>query len=89
MSDELKRYRAQIDCLDDELLRLINQRAELAQRIGHAKGGETVLRPEREAQILQRLLSANHGPLSAAAVREVFTEIISHCRALEAPLRVA
>ena len=89
MSDELKRYRAQIDHLDDELLRMVNQRAELAQRIGHTKGGDVVLRPEREAQILQRLLLANHGPLSAAAVREVFTEIISHCRALEAPLRVA
>ncbi len=89
MSDELKRYRAQIDRLDDELLRLINQRAELAQLIGRAKNGEVVLRPEREAQILQRLLQANCGPLSDAGVRQVFTEIISHCRALEAPLRVA
>jgi len=89
MSDELKRYRAQIDQLDDELLRLINQRAALAQQIGHAKGGEVVLRPEREAQILQRLLQANRGPLSNAGVRQIFTEIISHCRALEAPLRVA
>lgn len=89
MSDELKRYRAQIDRLDDELLRLLNQRAELAQLIGHAKGGEVVLRPEREAQILQRLLQANGGPLSDAGVRQIFTEIISFCRALEAPLRVA
>ncbi|MDP2762656.1 MAG: prephenate dehydratase [Sideroxyarcus sp.] len=89
MSDELKRYRAQIDQLDDELLRLINQRAALAQQIGHAKGGEAVLRPEREAQILQRLLQANRGPLSDVAVRQILTEIISHCRALEAPLRVA
>ncbi|MFA5371461.1 MAG: prephenate dehydratase [Sideroxydans sp.] len=89
MSDELKRYRTQIDQLDDELLRLINQRAALAQLIGHAKNGEVVLRPEREAQILQRLLQTNQGPLSDAGIRQIFTEVISHCRALEAPLRVA
>lgn len=89
MSDELKRFRADIDRLDDELLRMVNQRATLAQQIGRLKEDGAVLRPEREAQILQRLLQANRGPLSDAAVRQVFTEIISHCRALEAPLRVA
>ncbi|GAB1234654.1 prephenate dehydratase [Ferrigenium sp. UT5] len=89
MSDELQRYRAQIDRLDDEMLRLVNQRAALAQQIGRLKEDGAVLRPEREAQILQRLLQANRGPLSGAGIRQVFTEIISNCRALEAPLRVA
>ena len=50
MSDELKKFRAQIDSIDDELLKLFNQRAKLAQQIGHAKNGSAVLRPEREAQ---------------------------------------
>lgn len=89
MSEELKRLRARIDQLDDEMLQIINQRAALAQQIGHSKGSEAILRPEREAQILQRLAQANKGPLSAAAIRQVFTEVISQCRALEAPLRVA
>ena len=89
MSDELKKFRTKIDSLDDELLKLINQRANLAQEIGHAKKGGVVLRPEREAQVLQRLAAANAGPLSAQSVTALFTEIMSHCRALEEPLSVA
>jgi chorismate mutase/prephenate dehydratase len=89
MSDELKKFRAQIDLIDDELLKLFSQRAALAQQIGHVKGNSAVLRPEREAQVLQRLAQANVGPLSKQGVTQLFTEIMSQCRALEAPLRVA
>lgn len=89
MSDELKKFREQIDHIDDQLLKLFNQRAGLAQQIGHAKGNGAVLRPEREAQVLQRMAQTNGGPLSEQAVSALFTEIMSQCRALEAPLRVA
>ncbi len=89
MADQLRQFREQIDRIDDELLRLFSERARLAQRIGHAKGEGAVLRPEREAQVLQRLMQANKGPLSAEAVKQLFTEVISQCRALEAPLHVA
>jgi chorismate mutase/prephenate dehydratase len=89
MSDELKKFRAQIDRIDDELLRLFNERASLAQQIGHAKGNGAVLRPEREAQVLSRLAQANTGPLPKQGVTQLFTEVMSQCRALEAPLRVA
>lgn len=89
MSSELKKFREQIDLIDDELLKLFNRRAALAQQIGHAKGGGAVLRPEREAQVLQRMAQANNGPLPNQGVMQLFTEIMSQCRALEAPLRVA
>ena len=89
MSDELKKFREQIDRLDDELLKIVNQRAALAQQIGHLKEDGVVLRPEREAQVLQRLQGNNKGPLSNAAVAQLFTEVMSQCRALEAPLTVA
>jgi chorismate mutase/prephenate dehydratase len=89
MSEKLKQLREQIDRLDDELLKLINQRAALAQQIGHLKEDGTVLRPEREAQVLRRLQESNTGPLSNQAVAQLFTEIISQCRALEAPLAIA
>ncbi len=89
MSEQLKQCREQIDRLDDELLRLVNQRAQLAQQIGHLKQGGVVLRPEREAQVLRRLQSANKGPLSNEAIAALFTEVMSQCRALEAPMSAA
>jgi chorismate mutase/prephenate dehydratase len=89
MSDSLQQYRIHIDRIDDELLKLFNQRAEWAQRIGHLKGESIVLRPEREAQVLQRMVSSNTGPLPVASIAALFTEVMSHCRALEAPLKVA
>jgi chorismate mutase/prephenate dehydratase len=89
MSEKLRQLREQIDRLDDELLKLANQRAALAQQIGHLKEDGVVLRPEREAQVLSRLQKNNKGPLSKAAVAQLFTEVMSQCRALEAPLCVA
>ena len=89
MTDKLKQFRVQIDLIDDELLKLVNQRAALAQQIGHLKNSGTVLRPEREAQVLRRMQAANHGPLSNEAIAQLYTEIMSQCRALEAPLSVA
>ncbi len=89
MSEKLIQLREQIDQLDDELLMLVNRRAALAQQVGHLKEDGVVLRPEREAQVLQRLQDQNSGPLSNTAVARLFTEIISQCRALEAPLTIA
>ncbi|HEX5339125.1 MAG TPA: prephenate dehydratase [Gallionella sp.] len=89
MSEKLKHCREQIDHLDDEILKLVNQRAALAQQIGHLKENSVVLRPEREAQVLRRLQVQNSGPLSNQAVAQLFTEVMSQCRALEAPLTVA
>ena len=70
-------------------MKLVNQRAALAQQIGHLKNNDTVLRPEREAQILRRIQDNNSGPLSNESVAQLYIEIMSQCRALEAPLSVA
>ena len=88
MAEPLKQLRSRIDALDDRLVRLLSQRARLAQRIGRLKSGG-VYRPEREAQVLRRIIRANRGPLAAASLARVFTEIISACRALEDSMTVA
>ncbi|HTP97441.1 MAG TPA: prephenate dehydratase [Burkholderiales bacterium] len=88
MADELAKIRAQIDALDDRILKLVNRRASLAQRVGRVKNGPAY-RPEREAQVLRRMRGANPGPLPAEAVGRLFGEIMSACRALEEPLSVA
>ncbi len=88
MIENLKQLRDKIDAIDDELLKLINSRAQLAQEVGKQKSG-VAYRPERESQIFARLQQHNHGPLSQTQIRQLFTELISACRALEDPFTVA
>jgi chorismate mutase/prephenate dehydratase len=89
MADEIKKLRGQIDALDAELAALVQRRAGLAQKIGALKAGAPAYRPERESEILQRVARTNSGPLASGAMVSVFREIISACRALEEPLKVA
>ncbi len=85
---QLAALRSRIDALDEQMLALINQRAELAQAIGKLKNG-SVYRAEREAQVLHRIATLNSGPLANETVQRLFREIMSACLALERPLRVA
>ncbi|MEC9341826.1 MAG: chorismate mutase, partial [Pseudomonadota bacterium] len=92
MSDSLRDARQRIDSLDDELLALLNRRAALALEVAELKSGSggaaTYYRPEREAQLLRRLLAANAGPLGAHQVVQLFREIVSACRSLEQVLTI-
>ena len=87
----LRALRDAIDAVDRERLALLNRRAGLALDVGEIKqrAGLPVFRPEREAQVIDGLKSANPGPLHAASVAPIWREIMSACRALEAPTRVA
>lgn len=88
MSDDLQKLRTEIDQIDDELLKLISRRAQIAQTIGRLKQGN-IYRPEREAQVLRRIKEANPGPLSGETAARLFREIMSACLALEQALTVA
>ena len=89
--DKLKPLRDQIDAIDAQLISLLNQRAQVAQQVGHVKA-ETkapVFRPEREAQVLSRVAERNTGPLLSSDLQSIFREVMSACRALEKRLTVA
>lgn len=88
MSDQLKEIRNQIDAIDEQVLKLINERAALAREIGHKKENGVIYRPEREAQVLRRMQEENQGPLSAEAVSNIFRAVIANCRALEKELSI-
>ena len=83
--------RDRIDAIDGELLALLNRRAQLAQEVGEIKKreGSAVFRPEREAQVIDGLKSRNPGPMRSESVAPIWREIMSACRALETPTRVA
>lgn len=87
----LQDLRRQIDAVDRDLLALLNRRASLAQQVGEIKRheGSVVFRPEREAQVIDGLKAANQGPLRTESVAPIWREIMSACRALETPTRVA
>ena len=92
--EPLVELRKKIDAIDERLLKLLNQRARIVQRIGKLKAGEQVQchAPDREREIYERLEQLNkamgeHFPQEA--VRLIFREIISASRALEAPMQVA
>jgi len=89
VNEKLNELRARIDGIDNKLLLLLSERGQVAQQVGQAKNGDKIYRPEREAQILQRVLAANPGPLRAESIERLFREIMSSCRALEQNLRVA
>lgn len=79
---KLATVRRQIDRLDEELLRLINQRAKLALMIGRIKKRRKwpVFDAGREEFVLRHVMEANRGPLAAAAVQHVFQAILCECR---------
>ncbi|QAU33822.1 prephenate dehydratase [Janthinobacterium sp. 17J80-10] len=91
MDKKLKPLREQIDAIDAQILDLLNQRARVAEAVGHVKAetNAPVFRPEREAQVLRRVAERNPGPLVGSDVQTIFREIMSACRALERRVSVA
>ncbi|HEY8520989.1 MAG TPA: prephenate dehydratase [Gammaproteobacteria bacterium] len=88
----LAELRNEIDRIDAEIQRLISERARCAQRVGELKGLSKTAdfyRPEREAQVLRKVVERNTGPLRNEELVRLFREIMSACLAQEEPLKVA
>lgn len=98
---QLKAIRDQIDAIDSDWLQLINRRIALAKQVGsikqaHSNMSETggndnviIYKPEREAQVIRRLIEENKGDISDRQINILCREIMSICRGAEARLRVA
>jgi chorismate mutase len=84
MSD-VSEWRRRIDEIDQQLVKLLNDRAHCAVEIGHIKKklNRPAWQPEREAEILRNVVKANRGPLDDAAMRRLFERIIDEARSLE------
>ncbi len=89
---ELGEVRARIDGIDQQIQALIAERAQWAHQVGRAKGklaaAVDYYRPEREAQVLRRVVDRNDGPLSDEVLVRLFREVMSACLAQQEPLRV-
>lgn len=89
---DLAQVRAQIDGIDQRIQELIAERAGWARQVGKAKGALKAAvdyyRPEREAQVLRRVVDRNDGPLSDQEMVRLFREIMSACLAQQEPLKI-
>lgn len=90
---DIQQYRKDIDRLDDEILRLLNERSKNVIEIGKLKKKSdtqaNLHTPAREAEIVDRLMRRNSGPFPNDAIRSVYREIMSASLSLEGPQRVA
>jgi len=87
----LEELRGSIDGIDDRILDLLRERAELVEKVGQVKdkSGESYYAPEREEALLRRLAAANRSRLPESSLRAIYREILSSMRALEQTIKVA
>jgi len=89
---DLSAIRKRIDSIDERIQALISERAQFAQQVGESKGDLAAAvdyyRPEREADVLRRVLERNEGPLRNEEILRLFREIMSACLAQQEPLTI-
>ena len=75
-------WRRRIDNVDEQLLRLLSVRAQLAIEIGRSKREEGIELhdPARETEVVRRVLEANPGALDAEAISRLFRVIVDESR---------
>lgn len=88
---ELQNLREEIDKIDREILRLLNERARLAVKIAEIKKvqGFSFYDPVREKSIINKILELNKGPFSDDVIKTLFREILSATLALQESQKVA
>jgi len=88
---EIEKLRRQIDAIDGEILDALKRRSEVVLEIARIKknGNVKFYSPEREREVIERLLSLNKGPFPNEGLRSVYREILSASLSLEEPLKVA
>jgi chorismate mutase/prephenate dehydratase len=88
---ELEKLRKEIDEVDNKIVDLLNKRAEVVIDIAHIKRNEKAkfYSPEREREILERLITLNKGSFPNDTLKVIYREILSASLSLEEPMRVA
>jgi chorismate mutase len=81
----IARHRRRIDEIDADIVRLLSERARCALAIGRIKRahGVPVYDPERERQIVERVVRENVGPLGGDALRRLYERVLDESRRLE------
>ncbi|MFB6357007.1 MAG: prephenate dehydratase [bacterium] len=91
MSERLDELREQIDEIDSEIVKQLEERARVVKEVGEIKKehGMELYVPEREREILDRLEERSEGEFPVQSLKQIFREIIATCLNLEKPVTVA
>ncbi len=83
--DRIDKTRRQIDRVDEDILRLLNERMRLVEEIGRVKQARdlAINDPGREREIIGRLSESNAGPISGESLEAIYREIFSAAKNLE------
>src|SRR5271156_1525293 len=85
LSRQMQRLRLQVDRIDLKILQLLQQRTKLSGQIGETKRRhrEVIYVPERERELLARVVRLSRGKLPSRAVTAIYREILSGSRAAQ------
>ena len=83
--------RLRIDAVDDQILALLEQRADVVSGIAQAKkeAGHPVYDPDRERLVLERLAQKGAGRFPRESIVAVYREVMSACLSLQEPITVS
>jgi chorismate mutase/prephenate dehydratase len=83
--------REKIDQIDRDLVRLLNERARVAEEVGKVKNDtdQEFYVPGREQRVFEKVVGLSDGPLNDNALRAIYREIMSAALALEQRLIIA
>jgi len=87
----IEELRTKIDKIDSDILNLLNERMDIVHEIGLIKSAsnESVYRPEREKEIIERLSRLSEGKLKAESIKAIFQEVFAAARNIELPERIS
>ncbi|MDF1751761.1 MAG: prephenate dehydratase [Verrucomicrobiales bacterium] len=83
--------RVEIDRIDTELIRLLNERADYVHEVGVVKKKDNleIYAPDREETLLRSIVAKSEGRLPEKSIRAIYREIMSAALALEDDLKIA
>lgn len=86
---DLNELRNKIDKINGQIQDLLTERAKISLDVGEVKSEQAIYSPEREAEILRRVIELNKGPLKNEDLLRIFKEIIASSRNLQHQLTIA
>lgn len=86
----LEKLRKKINDIDTQLVKLLNERAQIVIEVGKEKNKNSspIYAPDREKRVFERITAENKGPLPDKCLKAIWRELMSGSLALERALRI-